>query len=91
MAGVGLEHPLDDVDEILGVAVGGKAVEDKLYFFPPELQFLIVVVEFSVVEGDELNYDKSDSEEVGFVLIEMGLNFQILDIFELLGGKEVFR
>ena len=91
MGGVRFEHFLDDVKEILGVSAGGKTVEDKLYFIPSEFQFLIVVVEFGVVEGDQLNDDQSDSEEIGFVLIEMGFNFQILDIFELLGGEEIFR
>ena len=91
MGGVGFEHLLDNVKEILGVGAGGKAVEDKLYFIPSELQFLIIVVEFGVVEGDQLNNDQPDGEEIGFVLIEMGLYFQILDIFELLGGEEVFR
>lgn len=91
VGGVGFEHPLDDVEEILGVGAGGKAIKDKLYFIPPKLQFLIVVVEFGVVKGDQFDDYQSYGEEIGFVLIEMGLYFQILDIFKLLGGEEVLR
>ena len=55
MCRVGLEHGFDNFDEILRILIGSKAIEDKLDFLPPELKFLVVVVKFGMIQGDQFD------------------------------------
>lgn len=52
---------------------------------------MIVVVELSQVESDELEDHKSDSEDICFVLVKFGCQFQIGKTVELFRGEQVLR
>ena len=57
MGGIGFEHSFDNFDEILWILICCKAIEYELYFIPSEFKFLIIVVEFGVIESDKLDDD----------------------------------
>lgn len=73
MSWVRLKHPLDDVYEFLRISSGCKMVKNKLNLFPSKLQFLIIVVELSVVKSYQLHNHQPNGKEVRLKLIKVGL------------------
>ena len=65
----GLQAPLEEVDKMLGV-VFGHAGDIKGNSIDFKFAFILAVVEFGFIEGDQLEYNHGDGEEIGFELVE---------------------
>lgn len=72
-AGVGLEHTFEHTHKPLRQSRGRIAVQHEVDLSLHELHGLVVEVVVGMVEGDQLDEDQPDREEVSFVLVEFSV------------------
>lgn len=77
---------LDKLNNPLGIPCA--AIQHKGHFSSLHLHQLIVVVVASVVQSYQLDEDQSYGEQICFGLIELGLQLQLLQTLQLLGGEQ---
>lgn len=54
-----------------------------------ELSLSLIIVELGLIESDEFKDDHGDGEDICLIDIILDIIFQLVNVVELLGGKDV--